>query len=229
MCLRARQGASADPPAARAPGNGTGAQGSFRRRVPAAAQTSRLSGASVQLSHLPRAPHGICAGKRFLRQLALRTVFQMSVTRVVEAKCVFMTLTFKDPSDNTVGCLGSFEAPDLLCVHTRGVSQEKDGQISSAIVSSVQSKITQVRRPRAPSLPPAQRGSVCAHPTRRWAPDPSGSRGPHSQSVPQAHTGSHQDPHVSPRAGPHGQSEGDAGSFQEHADQRVLRRRAAES
>lgn len=27
----------------------------------------------------------------------------------------------------------------------RGVSQEKDGQISSAIVSSVQSKITQVR------------------------------------------------------------------------------------
>lgn len=32
----------------------------------------------------------------------------------------------------------------FTCV--RGVSQEKDGQISSAIVSSVQSKITQVRR-----------------------------------------------------------------------------------
>lgn len=38
----------------------------------------------------------------------------------------------------------------------RGVSQEKDGQISSAIVSSVQSKITQVRRACGlpfPSLP----------------------------------------------------------------------------
>lgn len=46
----------------------------------------------------------------------------------------------------TLGCnvLKYFWAPELsLCL--RGVSQEKDGQISSAIVSSVQSKITQVR------------------------------------------------------------------------------------
>lgn len=35
----------------------------------------------------------------------------------------------------------------------RGVSQEKDGQISSAIVSSVQSKITQVRRARGLPFP----------------------------------------------------------------------------
>lgn len=34
---------------------------------------------------------------------------------------------------------------ELLLSLPRGVSQEKDGQISSAIVSSVQSKITQVR------------------------------------------------------------------------------------
>lgn len=33
----------------------------------------------------------------------------------------------------------------ILIVLFRGVSQEKDGQISSAIVSSVQSKITQVQ------------------------------------------------------------------------------------
>lgn len=33
----------------------------------------------------------------------------------------------------------------FLILFFRGVSQEKDGQISSAIVSSVQSKITQVQ------------------------------------------------------------------------------------
>lgn len=63
----------------------------------------------------------------------------------------------------------------------RGVSQEKDGQISSAIVSSVQSKITQVRGlpPSHPVAPPrgrapeaggvgaAQRGEVGPEP---WAP-----------------------------------------------------------
>lgn len=45
--------------------------------------------------------------------------------------------------------LGLSELRSFLCI--RGVSQEKDGQISSAIVSSVQSKITQVRW-GAPSL-----------------------------------------------------------------------------
>lgn len=44
----------------------------------------------------------------------------------------------------------------------RGVSQEKDGQISSAIVSSVQSKITQVRgRAACPSPRPHWRVLGC--------------------------------------------------------------------
>lgn len=56
-------------------------------------------------------------------------------------------------------CLKPSPSP---CV--RGVSQEKDGQISSAIVSSVQSKITQVGRPRPSPAPRSERPGAGMHP-----------------------------------------------------------------
>lgn len=130
-----------------------------------------------------------------------------------------MTCLLKTLVANTVKCL-ILKPLTFLCVRIRGVSQEKDGQISSAIVSSVQSKITQVTAAGSLPPPPRPEGPLTPRPT-----------GTPLKSVSQPRTASHPDPCVSPRAGPHGQSEGDAGGFEEHADQRLLRpglRRASE-